>query len=204
MSDQALEYFPEAAFRGSRTYVHSTDLYEEIVRAITKAGLGFEGPIDFRMKSMIVKRPIYRISRTPEPMPGAAATCAFSDAGARRLISIIETDQPIMLQKAYDESPVAIQAHVQDRSALLSGETGMRPIEAITALAVQMHKIVLPPPPVRRWMLAQLLIRRPLEPSETSRLALTIERLVGTGMTRTRVDAADGPLGSMVFILGKG
>ena len=48
---------PVAEFRGARDYVHSTDLYDEIVRGAEALGLNFAGPVDLRIKARITRQP---------------------------------------------------------------------------------------------------------------------------------------------------
>lgn len=197
-------HVPPAALRGSRDYVHSTDLYEEIVAGVTAAGLSFEAPIDLRIRAKIINRPRYEIMRAGSAIGEAAAICAFTSAGQEYMAVVTETEEPVTARKPYDEGPVARLSTIEDRTARLDGKTGLRPIEAVTALAVHLHKTALPPPYGQRWMLGQLSIRRALADTETRRMALDIDRMIGKTTTRTRITACDGPIGTMLFVLAAG
>lgn len=196
---------PPAAFRGTRTYVHSTDLYEEIMTGAGVAGLAPEGAVDLRIRAVITHRPRYLFGSEPSPDTASApATCVLHAAGVPVHITVTETDEPVSGRKPYDEGPAARHSRIEGRTARLDGETGLRPIEAVTALAVHLHKAALPPPDQRRWMLAQLATVRPLAAGDARRLTLVIERVVGGTMTRTRIEAADGVIGTMMFMLSRG
>ena len=197
-------YEPEARFRGSRDYVHSTDLYEEIAAGTKVAGLSFEGPLDFRIRAKITHRPRYVYQCANEPIAPNAATCSFLNGSEGWVAVINETDAVVSDRKPYDEGPVVRFSGIENLKAALDGPTGMRPIEALTALAVHLHKTALPPPAGQRWMLGQLISRRVLVPEDATKLTLEIERQIGKSTTRTRITAQDGVIGSMIFVLAKG
>ena len=139
------------------------------------------------------------------PATGAAgdlaATCGFVSSGRSYLAGVMPTDEIVTARKPYDEGPAAAFSVLDGRKATLRGETGLRPIEAVTALAVHLHKTALPPPTGRRWMLGQMTVHRALAQTESRDLTLEIDKVLGSAMTRTRMSAGDGALGAMIFIL---
>jgi len=197
-------HMPPAALRGSRDYVHSTDLYEEIVAGVAAAGLSFEAPIDLRIRAKVINRPRYAIIPAGAMVGEAVATCAFTSGGQEYLAVVTETDELVTARKPYDEGPAARFSTIEGRTARLDGETGLKPIEAVTALAVHLHKTALPPPDGQRWMLGQLSISRALADTEARDMVLDIERMIGKTTTRTRITACDGPVGTMLFVLAGG
>ena len=195
---------PEAKLRGSRDYVHSTDLHEEIVAGATQAGLSFKGPVDFRIRAKITHRPRYLYQPVDQPVAVNAATCTFMSGSQAWVAVVTETDQFVTERKPYDEGPAAQFSTVEGLKASLNGPTQMRPIEALTALAVHLHKTALTPPSGQRWMLGQLSISRALEPDDAHMLTLDIDRQIGKTTTRTQITAHDGVIGTMIFILAAG
>lgn len=195
---------PEARLRGSRDYVHSTDLYEEIAAGAAQAGLHFSGPLDFRIRARITHRPRYLYQPADHPVPANAATCTFMNGSEAWMAVVTETDQFVVERKPYDEGPAARFSVVEALKATLAGPTQMRPIEALTALAVHLHKTALPPPSGQRWMLGQLTTSRALEPQDADMLTLMIDKQIGKTTTRTRITTHDGVIGTMIFILAKG
>lgn len=193
---------PPAAFRGSRGYVHSTDLYEEILRSAAAAGLSFDGPIDLRIKKRMTRVPRYMLSPAGGEVAGEfAAQCSFTSGGAAWTCAVTETEQEVTARKAYDESPASSFCRFEARKVAISEETGLRPIEAVTALAVLLLNRELPPAAGQRWMLAQLALGRALGASDTRQLTVGIDRQVGATMVRCAITGEDGPFGSMMFIL---
>lgn len=201
MNGSVFIHEPATALRGSRDYVHSTDLYDETVAAVHAAGLSFEGPIDFKIKAKIVHRPRYIISSPGHVVDAAAATCTFTSKGIPYIASIAPGSEQVTEIKSYDEGLIVRASQITGLKAVLKHPTHLRPIEAVTALAVHLHKSALPPPAGRRWMLGQLSIRRPLSDDESHSLVLEITKVLAATMTRTGIEAKDGRLGTMVFIL---
>lgn len=191
-----------AAFRGSRDYVHSTDLYEEIIAGARQAGVVVEGPIDLRIRQKITHSPIYAFAPLADaPDRRAPATCTYRSGVARWNVTIRESEQPVSTRKPYDESPAARCSRTDGRTIELVAPTGMRPIECLTALGVALHKTALPPPSGKRWMLGQLTLSRPLVAEDATWIRLAIVKIVGDGIARSTIVARDGEIGSMVFIL---
>jgi hypothetical protein len=197
-------YEPEARLRGSRDYVHSTDLYEEIEAGAKAAGLGFEGPIDFRIRAKITHRPRYVYKRVGEPVGSNVATCAFNNGNEAWVVVVNEQEIAVIERKPYDEGPAVQFSVIDGVKASLVSPTGMRPIEALTALAVHLHKTSLLPPSGERWMLGRLTLCRALMTKDASLLTLEIDKQISKSTTRTRITAHGGVIGSMVFILAKG
>lgn len=195
---------PEARLRGTRDYVHSTDLYEEIAAGASQAGLQFSGPLDFRIRAKVTHRPRYLFQPAGEAVGAHAATCTFKSGDEAWVAVVTETDQTVLARKPYDEGPAARFSKLEGKTAALDGATGMRPIEALTALAVHLHKTALPPPAGLRWMLGQLILGRALESGDATKLTLEIDKQIGQATTRTRITAREGMIGTMIFILAQG
>jgi hypothetical protein len=195
---------PETRLRGTRDYVHSTDLYEQIVAGARAAGLSFHGPLDFRIRGKITHRPRFAYQLASLPADPNVVTCTFTSGNENWMAVVSESDEIVTACKPYDEGPAAKHSIVVGLKASLNGQSGMRPIEALTALAVHLHKTSLPPPAGRRWMLGRLSTSRVLSERDGSLLTLDIDKQIGTSTTRTRITAHDGVIGSMIFILEKG
>lgn len=195
---------PVMAFRGARTYVHSTDMYIELVAGARALGLAPSGAVDLRLKRGIDTQVEYHYDGAVEAADAAAAPVRFSFvAGATTVHGrILATDRPVDGRKPYDERAIWDRARIDDRSAALQAPCGAAPIETVTALGVLLHNSVFKPPEGRRWLLSRLSLRRPLEPVDSERMTVAMTHVIGRTMTRSSLDAADGMLGSMDFILG--
>ena len=199
MSTALFVFAPGATFRGDRRYVHSTDIYTRILEGAAQAGIPVDGKIDLKFHARIERTPEYAFFTIDAADIGGAARCAFESAGNTYFARVAPGDRPVAGRRDYDESPAARFSEVRDGCARLAGPTGLEPIEALTALAVHLHKTTCPAPSGGRWMLGQLLLRRPLIAADANGLILKLERILGKTTSRTSIAAADGQLGSMIF-----
>jgi hypothetical protein len=194
-------FSPPAAFRGTRDYVHSTDIYEAIDWGARAAGFPPNGDIDLRMHAKIVNRPEYRFSPDPRDAAAGAATARMVLGGAQWWVEIAETGEPVSRRKSYDESAIWDAAVLAGNAISLGSDVGSRPIETVTALAVVLHKTLLPPEPGKRWLLARLLLKRPLAVHDARDATITLTKQLGQ-VTRSVVAGSGGEFGEMTFILG--
>jgi hypothetical protein len=193
---------PAAAFRGSRDYVHSTDIYEEIIAGANVMNLRPSGKIDLHIRRKIVSRPIYHFTRQAFGGKEDVAYARIELSGAEWLVRVLNTEHLVKAVKAYDEHRIFDASSIEENSIFLRQNLGMRPIEVVTALSVKLHKALFPPGPHQRWLLGRLDVSRPLSARDAEYMAIEIERIVGKNITRSRVIAEEGAIGSLTFMLG--
>jgi hypothetical protein len=193
---------PAAAFRGSRDYVHSTDIYEEIIAGANLMNLRPSGKIDLHVRRKIVSRPIYYFTRQAFLGKDEFAYARIELSGAEWLVRVLNTEHPVEVVKAYDEQRIFDASSIEENSIFLRHNLNMRPIEVVTALSVKLHKALFPPGPRQRWLLGRLDLSRPLSKRDAEFMAIEIERVLGKNITRSRVIAEEGAIGSLTFMLG--
>jgi hypothetical protein len=200
---RAFVYAPTFEFRGTRDYVHSTDIYMELLAGADSGGFSpIDGIVNLKIRRWITAQPEFRFG---EELQGPIEPPATFQLGTRSgIISglIVASDRPVVGRHPYDESPVWRKARVDGNRAAVTGDTGMRPIEVVTALCAFHHRQMYPPPVDRRWLLARLSLRRPLRPHDATAITLSLDRIVGKIMTRSSIHAPMERLGEIDFILG--
>jgi len=203
MSSVPFSHLPPAAFRGTRDYVHSTDIYEEILSGARSMGLVAAGPVDLRMRSRISRQPAYHFR--PRNVTAASHAAGSADiilGGEPWSIDIVETANPVTAHKPYDEDPVWSRTGQDGETFSFQSDAKLRPIETVTAIGVLLHKTLFPPPTGKRWLFARLLIDRLLDDRDSRRITVSLDSRLGAGTTRSRIAGDDGTFGSMMFILG--
>ena len=198
---EQFSYEPVTSFRGQRDYVHSTDIYEEIVAGAHSRRLVPSGKIDLHIRRKISHRPIYRF--THQALAGAEAS-AYSRIelnGSEWLVEVIETPQLVTSSRVYDEQRIFDASFIEQKSISLRKDVGMRPIEVVTALSVKLHRILFPPGPQERWLLGRLELSRPLSGRDAEFLTIEIERRLGKKITRARAIAEERQIGALTFML---
>lgn len=195
---------PIFKFRGARNYVHSTDLYEELMLGVAAAGLPpADGAVELKLRLPITTQPELHFLAGDSLGPASAGSFALTIAGRPFSGLIVATDRPVSERKTYDEGAIWSRSRIEDRCIALSADSGMRPIEVITALGVMLHKTLFPPSAGERWLLSKLNLVRPLQASDAVSASVRIERTIGKSMTRCTLAASEVHLGTMDFILGQ-
>jgi hypothetical protein len=197
---QTLLFEPAAAFRGPRDYVHSTDIYEEIMAGARYHGVALDCGLDLKILNRICYRPVYSFVRDGDVDTADAAAIALLP-GSPWQVKIIETTEPVVARKSYDEQKIFNASRIAGNRISLVEPVGMRPVEIATALSVKFHKFGFPPDPGTRWLLARLELSRLFRDEDSVGLAIELERRVGKKMTRSRIVSADGVIGALTFIL---
>jgi hypothetical protein len=192
---------PLVMLRGSRNYVHSTDLYPELLRGAELLGLGrVDGPIDLKLRHLIATQPEFHYGVAPAPE--APATFLIRVAATDIEGWIGASDRPVTDRCAYDEAKIWERAVLEDRTIRMTDDPGMKPIEVVTALSVLQHRKLLPPATGRRWLLARLQLARPLRADVATECQIRLTQTAGRSMTRSVIATPTEVLGTMTFILG--
>lgn len=192
---------PEAVFRGSRDYVHSTDLYDEIAAGAAAGGLEFRGPIDLRISKRITRAPLYSYIQESATIKGFPAICSFQCGHETWHCQITESKARIEKRRSYKSHDAHNLAEISGKRIALREECGLRPIETITSLAVALHNNAFPPDVSNKWLLVRLALEKPLESDCTSYVTLALDRLIGQTMTTTTITGRSGRVGMMMFLL---
>jgi hypothetical protein len=193
-------YEPTVALRGTRDYLHSTDIYDLTILGAKIANLSFEGPLNLKIKARIICEPRLNYFFDNSKIPESAVTFKFKSGDKYFITTIEERLNTIKLKKNYDESAVFKLAKIDGRKAYIESETFLTPIETLTALGVFLNKNVFPLQFNERWMLGQLSISRPLCAIDSRRMLLIIDKNIGLHMNRIRIEAHDGYIGNMIFL----
>jgi hypothetical protein len=197
-------YFrPVAAFRGGRDYVHSTDIYQQILDGAALNGWSIRGPMDLRINRKMTRQLTYRYSTSPgvdTKLTGASGTIELNEKIWH--VELQEIGDPVGDTKPYDEALIWGAAKFGDADARLEQDVGMQPIEVVTALAVHLLKQRFAPMTGQRWLLARLELKRLLRAEDAGDIRIVVDRRIGGNITRSRIEAVDGRIGAMTFIQG--
>jgi hypothetical protein len=195
-------YKPEIAFRGLRSYVHSTDLYEQLLLGAVKNGVFPDGPIDVRIRRAVTRHVEFRYSNLPQTRASGAPVTFSLRAGSELWSGYAEElNEDVHLSKPYDETPIWTNAQCDGRSVWTNVDTGMQPIEIITALAVFLHRR-LHTPVGSKWLLTGLRLNHPLKAEISRSVKIEFQRAVDRA-TRSGVIHAEAQVGELDFMLGK-
>ena len=199
----AFVHAPTFKFRGPRDYVHSTDMYAELLAGAEAAGFSpVDGIVDLGVRRWIRTQPEFHFGAEAEKKNIPPAIFRLGTRTGIVSGAIIASDRPVVGRNPYDESPIWNNARIYGNRAEITADTGLKPIEVVTALCTFHHRKTHPPPVGKRWLLARLYLLRPLRPEDASAITISIDRIVGGVMTRSTILAAMERVGEIDFMLG--
>jgi hypothetical protein len=195
---------PVLSFRGARNYLHSTDLYPELIAGAAACGWQVDGAVDIRFIRRTATQVAFHFDDRAEIEEGAAVVARFTVGVGDETVAgrIVATHLPVTDRRPYDESPIWNVAQIGDRSISVSVSSGCTPIQAVTSSATLLHNTVFPVTPGKRWLLARLSLLRPLQASDAADISINIQHAVAGSMTQSHIKTSRGALGSMFFIIG--
>ena len=200
---EQLIYLPQVAFRGTRNYVHSTTMYEQLIHGARSLGLQIGGPLDMRVSQLIRKQPRFLFTR--DEIPGSAEQAAIISfhAGENRWSCVIsERDENVEQSEIYNEGPIREKAVVEGPTIRLDGGVDAKPFEIVTSLTLQLHNALLSIPSDRKWYLARIQLERLLSDDDKERLRITLVKKSGIRLTRCVIASEDTAIGTIDFMLG--
>ena len=200
----AFSVYPPVALRGSRDYVHSTDLYSGLVAALESNGVASPCEFELKIRDRIVVRPRYDFYLGDSAPVGhkPLAVAKFKNANQTWTAHVAAGSDPAVSRKPYDESGIWSKVQQNASSFEVRDCHGYTPIEVVTAVAVLAHQTMYPPATGSRWLLAQISGRRMLAATENAYFRLDIARTIGPKMVQSNMCDSLGVFVTMLFFLG--
>lgn len=195
------------AFRETRNYIHTTDLYDALVGHVGALGLGeAAGEIRLTMRRVMRSALALHLLRPGAAAPRperAAVDVSVAIAGGETVKGwYVETDRPIARRVSYDERPIHALTQIEDGAISIRGASGATPIEVLTSLAVRLHATAMPPSPPLKWLDTRLDLVRPLTRNDSEHMTIALQKVMGTALTKSEITIPSGLLGHIYFSLG--
>jgi hypothetical protein len=198
-----LVHSPLVCFRGTRTYVHSTTLYEQLIQGTRNVGLQICGPVDMRVSQLIRKQPQFLFKQG----------LALRDCGEHAMISfhvgeapwhclISERDEWVTQREVYDEAAIREKAVVEGQTIRVDGRVDAKPFEIVTSLTLQLHNALLSIPADRKWFLGRIQLERPLLEEDAEKMQIILTKKSGERLTRCVIASGPISIGTVDFMLG--
>jgi hypothetical protein len=186
-------------FKGDRTYIHGTDLFNAIMREAPAADLR---DIQFEVHE-VIRTPSCTFEITEDPaefdaLDRCATRCGFSVAGrpVRAGLSGAGGDPAEIIRQPYDEDRVLRLCRVADDAILLNGESPYSFIETIVPMNKALLTQLFPDAP-GRWLFTRLILGRSCSAREN--LTLRFVRNFQFRLVRSDVHLGDKRIGSLDF-----
>lgn len=199
-------YQPTLTFKGGRTYVHGTTIYEQIMLGATHLGLGdVDGKVRINLRAQLHHQAefIYADPSQKSGKPDTAVTDFDVMVSGKPMTGWVQsTGTPVNTDKAYNENLIRQHAVIDDQTITFNGQADFQPIEVSTSMAVQLHQALYPPQGKQKWLLARVTLDQPFAPSETQSMQLELKRIVGNKFTETDIITHGKKCGQFHFLLG--
>ncbi len=199
-------YRPHLTYKGSRTYVHGTTLYQEIVKGASESGLGTpDGKLRIDLHKQLHRQVnvVYLASDDAHDAPDEAVAGFSLTIGDETVKGwVAPAGDEVTEAVPYDEDEILARAGITDKTISLTEAPDYDPIEITTCLAVKIHNTLSPPPEGQKWLLARVTLARPFKGGDTRDIELEVTRFVGGRFSETAIRSAGDKVGTFNFLLG--
>ena len=139
-----MEYQLDLLFKGSRDYLHGTDIYNKVITILNENNSAIS-EIDIAFHSLA--RTQLKLT-TDQPVVGdsTVATCSFNTSDKRKRVYIVETDHQVTQRYPYPEDEIVRQmvVNLEEQYGELSGNPPFTDIEIWIAMTKSLHHKVFP------------------------------------------------------------
>lgn len=190
-------------FKGSRTYLHGTDVYEEIAALARRELRSDDCRLQFAIRRFFSAQP--DLHWTPAPgAPGrpADAVVDFSVSTPAPGVSgwMSESSRKVDCRVDYDEDLVVARCSYGEDSIAILGETGYRPIEVAVSMTKALHNRQMPAVS-GRWIFTKLEMGRLFRPGDARNLSILLRQNLHGRLTKSDIRAGGESIGSIYFSL---
>jgi hypothetical protein len=193
-------------FRGTRGYLHGTDLYNEMMK------VGGErlpdGPMHWQFHALLRKQPdlVLDVEELAEwrLRPNYRGEGRFGVRENARSVVMVESERPVVERKDCNEVEVVSGAVVEisERTAFLPRAAVGDAIEKVVFLNKHLHFKVLPGV-VEPWLFAKLELKWRLAVTAIDEVKLVLRQVLGNRFTKTEIFVNELSCGFIIFSTNK-
>lgn len=188
----------ELAYKGTRTYLHGTDMYNAIMDYLRRSmPQQLRGPLKLVMHEFARNQVDlhYGIGADRCPRPdNARLEFSLSDDVSGWLS---ETDRPVLSSRPYPENEIVAGSCIEGQAIIAAPGSSFTAIEVLVSLTKHLHSTLRPGP--AGWAFTRLDLQRPLEERDKDNLEVELLFALGNRLTKSAVRAEGVPLGHIYF-----
>jgi hypothetical protein len=197
---------PDVCYKGSRTYVHGTTLYEEILLgAAEMASHAVDGPIRIDIRGLLSNQGDLHFQGrvSPETAPEGIIANFSMSCGEQSVTGwVTDAGKPVSRRIAYDESVIKEMSKIEGNQIFLLGDLDFTPFEICASMAVKLHNHLAPPVHGTKWLLTRIEFDHGIVRGDLQDFSLKHIQTIANRFTKTEVHNADGVFGRLFFSLG--
>lgn len=188
----------DLGFKGTRDYLHGTDLYDGTMQALRRVAPDFaHGRVKMVIHEFARRQCdlVYATGAAPCPRPEGARVEFSLSGGVSAWLA--ETARPVTRRRPYPEHEIAAGSRIDGSTIHAGGAPSFSPIEVLVTLTKELHLALRGRH--RRWAFTRLELERPLEEADVAGLQIELLQALGNRLTRCAVRGAREPLGHIFF-----
>jgi hypothetical protein len=192
-------------FKGSRTYLHGTDLYNSLCSVVPQAsGLDIAAPLRISIHRLVTHECDMLLSAPGEAIGKPDKVWAeffFSSNKGQVSGWMHETGRPVQCRYEYAEEMIERKSTVDQAKSLISiaEDTGFSPIEVAVAITKKMHYTLIPT--AAKWLFTKLELKRLLKAEDARSLHVRLEHNFNNRLTKSSVISDGAVIGHIYFSL---
>ena len=188
----------DLGFKGTRDYLHGTDLYDGTLQALQRVASGFaHGRLRMVIHEFARRQCdlVYATGAAPCPRPEAARAEFWLSGGVSAWLT--ESARPVTRRRPYPEHEITAGSRIDGTTIHAGGAPSFSPVEVLVTLTKELHLALRGRD--RRWAFTRLELERPLEDTDVASLQIELLQALGNRLTRCVVRIAREPLGHIFF-----
>src|SRR4030042_2465141 len=194
-------------FKGDRTYVHGSDIYNSITKYLKANNTAPIGPIELSIHRLMTHNMVGQILGAEQslPPPSPPVIYRFTVGGSQKILYLAETDKGVDCRYEYDEESITKPSQVSaDQNCItVHNKTPYSPIEVIVALNKKLVQTVFAGEK-GKWLFTKLLLKGPLPEVSDAAFAITFSGGHSHRLTRSKVAIDGAYCGEIFFSMVKG
>ncbi len=188
----------ELAYKGTRTYLHGTDMYNSIVEffsALRPQHLG--GPLKMVMHEFARNQVDLRFSVGVEHCPKPENACLEFSLAEDISGWLSESDRPVRTSRPYPEAEIVAGSYINGQTIVAGEGAPFTAIEVLVSLTKRLHSTLRPG--AAGWAFTRLELLRPLGDGDKGSLQVELVHALGNRLTKSVVRVGDLSLGHIYF-----
>jgi hypothetical protein len=188
----------ELGYKGSRDYLHGTDMYRAITEHFSRT-LPQYSRQPFRMLIHGFARNqcdlLYDVGAEARTRPERARVEFW--VGEDVFGWLAETERPVLSRQPYPEDEIAAGSRIEGNTITSGSPGAFAAIEVLVSLTKRLHMSLRPSQ--SRWAFTRLELRRPLEVGDSARLKVELVDALGDRLTKSTVASSAELIGHIYF-----
>ena len=189
-------------FRGSRNYLHGTDIYPAILNTVEQeVGGAISGPVSISFKGFSDTQFDLILFEDADTFSKPEASVVYFDVAINNKHVqgwLVQSSRPVIDRTPFDEDAICVNMALGSDSLMNTSKFDLPAIDVLIPMTKFMHQSLLPAEN-SRWILSKLELDRPLTETDIAGLRINLIQNLGNRLTKSLVTSYDKPIGHIYF-----